>query len=451
MAELKQLARRIFQETISAIDIPEAMRRKLRRAGQVLCLDNVEVSLPAFANVRVVAIGKAAHAMVEGLASLLGREHPLEGIVAAPTPPLVAMSGMKYFVAGHPTPDIQSWKAAESILALLRECDEKTVVFFLLSGGGSALVELPLDGRQTLEDVRQLHRALVTCGAPIEAINTIRKHVSAVKGGRLAVAAGRAMKITLAVSDVPVGKESALASGPTLPDLTTIADMQPVIEKFALRDKLPASLLRWMDEGEMPETPKEGDAAFANAHFSLLLGLDDLFHPAHHATEAKGFVACCDNTTDDWPVEKAAEYLLAQLEEVRRANPGKRVAVIADGEVSSPVRGKGIGGRNAAFVLACVKKIAGKKIAVLSAGTDGVDGNSPAAGAVADGETLERGQAIGLNARYMFRESDSYSYFARLGDTIITGPTGNNLRDLRILLAEAEEKKQKNRPYRRGW
>jgi glycerate 2-kinase len=259
------------------------------------------------------------------------------------------------------------------------------------------------------------------------------------------VAAGRATKVTLAVSDVPAGKDSALASGPTLPDPTTVADVRRVIEKFALRDKLPAGLLRWMDEGKMLETPKDVDPAFANAHFSLLLGLDDLFHPAHHATEAKGFVACCDNTTDDWPVEKAAEYLLAQLEDARRANPGKRVAVLADGEVSSPVRGKGIGGRNAAFVLACVKKIAGKKIAVLSAGTDGVDGNSPAAGAVADGETLERGQAIGLNARYMFRESDSYSYFARLGDTIVTGPTGNNLRDLRILLAETEEKKQKKR------
>ena len=221
--------------------------------------------------------------------------------------------------------------------------------------------------------------------------------------------------------------------------------MQRVIDEFSLREKLPAALLRWIDEGEMPETPKEHDAAFGNAHFSLLLGLDDLFHPAHHATEAKGFVACCDNTTDDWPVEKAAEYLLAQLEEVRRANPGQHVAVIADGEVSSPVRGKGIGGRNAAFVLACVKRIAGKKIAVLSAGTDGVDGNSPAAGAVADGETWERGQAIGLNARYMFRESDSYSYFARLGDTIVTGPTGNNLRDLRILLAEGEDKIQKKR------
>jgi hydroxypyruvate reductase len=314
-------------------------------------------------------------------------------------------------------------------------------VFFLLSGGGSALVELPLDSAQKLEDVRQLHRALVTCGAPIEAMNTVRKHVSAVKGGRLAVAAGGAMKITLAVSDVPVGKESALASGPTLPDPTTIEDAQRVIDEFSLREKLPAALLRWIDEGQMPETPKEGHAAFRDAHFSLLLGLDDLFHPAHHATEAKGFVACCDNTTDDWPVEKAVQYLLGQLEEVRRAHPGQRVAVIADGEVSSPVKGKGIGGRNAAFVLACVKRIAGKKITVLSAGTDGVDGNSPAAGAVADGETLERGQAIGLNARYMFRESDSYSYFARLGDTIVTGPTGNNLRDLRILLAEAEEKK----------
>jgi glycerate 2-kinase len=441
MAELKLLARGIFQQTISAIDIPLAIERKLRREGTVLCFDGATVDLRAFRSVRVIGIGKAAHAMVEGFAGLLGAASAFKGVVSAPTPPLYAVEGIAYFVGGHPMPDGESSKAAEAILSLLKECDEKTVVFFLLSGGGSALVELPLDSAQKLDDVRQLHRALVTCGAPIEAMNTVRKHVSAVKGGRLAVAAGRAMKITLAVSDVPVGKESVLASGPTLPDPSTIEDAQRVIDEFSLREKLPPTLLRWIDEGQMPETPKEGHAAFRNAHFSSLLGLDDLFHPAHHATEAKGFVACCDNTTDDWPVEKAVEYLLGQLEEVRRAHPGQRVAVIADGEVSSPVKGKGIGGRNAAFVLACVKKIAGKKIAVLSAGTDGVDGNSPAAGAIADGETFERGQAIGLNARYMFRESDSYSYFARLGDTIVTGPTGNNLRDLRILLAEAEEQK----------
>jgi glycerate 2-kinase len=304
-------------------------------------------------------------------------------------------------------------------------------------------VELPLQPELTLAEVQQFYRALVTCGAPIHAINSVRKHVSAVKGGRLTLAARRATKVTLAISDVPAGYESDISSGPTLPDRSLIADVEGILEEFGIKEKLPARLRQWMDVSRMPETPKGQEAEFANSHISILLGLDDLFHPAHHATEAKGFVACCDNTTDDWLVEKAAEYLLAQLEEVRRANPGQRVAVIADGEVSSPVRGKGIGGRNAAFVLACVKKIAGKKIAVLSAGTDGVDGNSPAAGAVADGDTLERGQAIGLNARYMFRESDSYTYFARLGDTIVTGPTGNNLRDLRILLAEGEEKKQK--------
>jgi hydroxypyruvate reductase len=186
----------------------------------------------------------------------------------------------------------------------------------------------------------------------------------------------------------------------------------------------------------MPETPKSGDAAFSNAHFELLLGMDDLFHPAHHAAEAKGFIACCDNSTDDWPVEKAADYLLEQLEELQKMHRGHRVALIADGEVSSPVTGKGIGGRNSAFVLSCVKKIAGKNIAVLSAGTDGIDGNSPGAGAVADGETLERAQAVGLNPRFMFRSSDAYVFFARLGDAIVTGPTGNNLRDLRILVSE---------------
>lgn len=436
MADLKQIARQIFRETMSAIDVRAAMLRKLRRDDALVRVDDACVDLRAFRAVRVIAVGKAAHAMVDGLADAIGPEVRFEGIVAAPTAPANALQNMRYFVAGHPVPDEESWKAAEAILAFLRDCDEKTLVFFLLSGGGSALVELPLDRQQTADNVRQVHKALVTCGAPIDAMNTVRKHFSAVKGGRLAVAAGRAWKITLAVSDVPAGKESALASGPTLPDPTTIRDVRRVIEEYSLREKLPGVLLRWLDEGKMPETPKEGDPAFRDAHFSLLLGLDDLFHPAHRAAEAKGFVACCNNSTDDWPVEKAAEFLLDQLAELSRVHRGARVALIADGEVSSPVLGKGIGGRNAAFVLACVKKIAEKKIAVLSAGTDGIDGNSPSAGAVADGETFARGQAAGLNARFMFRESDSYSYFATLGDAIVTGPTGNNLRDLRILLAD---------------
>jgi glycerate 2-kinase len=436
MADLKQIARQIFHQTLAAIDIPAAMQRKLQVTGSILRMEKAEFDLTLFESVLVVAIGKAAHPMVEGLAALLGGNIPFNGIVVAPTPPVRAVKHMAYFVGGHPTPTAESWKAAEVILRFLQACNQKTLVFFLLSGGGSALVELPLAPAQTLEDVQKVHRSLVTCGAPIDAMNTVRKHLSAVKGGRLAVAAGNATKITIAVSDVPAGKESALASGPTLPDPTTIEDTVSVIREFGLREKMPNSLLSWLAQHQMPETPKQDHPAFANSCFQLLLGLDDLFHPAHHAAEGQGFIACCDNATDDWPVEKAAEYLLDQLEVLRKAHPGRRVAVIADGEVSSPVTGKGVGGRNAAFVLACVKRIQEQKIAVLSAGTDGIDGNSPAAGAVADGETLERAKAIGLNARFMFRESDSYSYFARLGDAIVTGPTGNNLRDLRILLAE---------------
>lgn len=436
MAELKQIARQIFQETLAAIDIPATMQRKLRRQGTRIVCGEKTLDLKDFGKIRVVAMGKAAHAMIEGLVLSLAPFVGFEGVVSAPGLPKKTVPGLKYFAAGHPVPNEASWKAAEAIIALLKKCEEKTLVIFLLSGGGSALVELPLDPKQTLEDVQQVHKALVTCGANIDEINTVRKHLSAVKGGRLATAAGAATKITLAVSDVPLGKESALASGPTLPDPTTIEDVARVIEAYSLREKLPPALRRWIEDGKMPETPKASDAAFLKSHFSLTLGMDDLLHPAHHAAEALGFVTCCDNSTDDWPVEKAAEALLGQIEELRAIHRGHRVALIADGEVSSPVTGDGVGGRNSAFVLACAERIAGKKIAVLSAGTDGVDGNSSGAGAVADGETSRRAREAGLNPQDSFRRSDSFTFFSKLGDAVLTGPTGNNLRDLRILLAE---------------
>ncbi|HTT33028.1 MAG TPA: DUF4147 domain-containing protein [Methylomirabilota bacterium] len=436
MAYLKQIARQIFHETLAAIDIPATMQRKLERHGtRVVCGEKL-VHLSDFERLRVVAIGKAAHAMVEGLVGVLAPFVRFEGVVAAPTAPRKQVAGLKYFAAGHPVPNEESWKAAEAILALLRRCDERTLIFFLLSGGGSALVDLPLDERQTLQDVQQFHQALVTCGASIDEMNTVRKHLSAVKGGRLAVAAGKAVKITLAVSDVPAGREAALASGPTLPDPTTVEDTNRVLAQYGLKERFPAALRRWLGDGKMTETPKDGEPAFNNAHFCLLLGMDDLFHPAHRAAEAEGFIACCDNSTDDWPVEKAAEYLVNQLEELRKLHSGQRVALIADGEVSSPVGGDGIGGRNSAFVLACVEKIARKKMAVLSAGTDGIDGNSPAAGAVANGQTYELARRFGLDPVEAFRRSDAYTFFSRFDDAIVTGPTGNNLRDLRILLAE---------------
>ena len=432
----KQLAREIFSDTLAALDIPRVMELKLALTGSILTLEDATIDLSVFTSVYVVAIGKAAQAMAAGLRAFLPDNYPFKGVVAAPTKPDAAVPGLEYFIAGHPNPNADSWRAAEAILALLRGADERSVVFFLLSGGGSALTELPIVPGMKLADLQAANHALVTCGAPIEAMNTVRRHLSAIKGGRLAVAAARATKVTMAVTDVPVGKEHALASGPTVPDPSTIADTIGIIDQYGLRTRFPEVLVRWLDEGKMPETPKPGDSAFRIAHFQLLLGMHDLFHCAHHASEARGYVTCCDNSTDDWPVEDAAEALLKKLEEWKNENPGARVALIADGELSSPVTGKGIGGRNSAFVLSCVEKIAGRKITVLSAGTDGMDGNSPAAGAVADGETFARAKTRGLDPATAFQQSDAYTFFEKLGDAIPTGPTGNNLRDLRIFLAE---------------
>jgi len=432
----KQIARRIFLETLAALDIPGVMQRKLTLGQNSLLLEGGAVSLPDRKPLFVVAIGKAAHAMVTGLRDLLPEKHKFCGVVAAPTPSPSAADGLEYFVAGHPNPNQGSWRAAEAILNLLRQADERSLVFFLLSGGGSALAELPLIQGMKLEDLQAVNHALVTCGAPIEAMNTVRRHFSAIKGGRLAAAAASAPKVTLAITDVPVGKEHALASGPTVPDPSTVADVYRILDEYGLRERFPESVVRWLDEGRMPETPKPGDSAFRNAHFELLLGMHDLFHAAHHAAESHGYVTCCDNSTDDWPVGKAAEALLQKLEEWQTENPGQRVALIGDGELSSPVTGSGRGGRNSTFVLACVEKIANRKVTVLSTGTDGMDGNSPAAGAVADGETLKRARQLGMECSDYFQRSDAYTFFDRLGDAIVTGPTGNNLRDLRILLAE---------------
>jgi glycerate 2-kinase len=439
--DLKSIARQIFHQTLAGINIAETLSLKLARQGSHIRAAGKRFDLANYKQIKVIALGKASPAMAEGLTNILAPEFPASGIVVASAPPPRTLNNFQVFVAGHPVPTEQSFAAARAILQLLRESDgADTLIFFLISGGGSSLVELPLDPAIPLGDFQALHRALVGCGASIEEINSVRKHLSAVKGGRLAAAAPHATKITLAVTDVPEGRESALASGPTLPDPTTVADVHRVIEQYALREKMPASIVsKFASAQTLTETPKANDPAFRNAHFEIILGMHDLFHHAHINSESAGFLTICDNTTDDWPIPRAADFLLTDLARLSREHPGQPVAIIADGEVSSPVIGNGIGGRNSAFVLDCVKKIAGRRIAVLSAGTDGIDGVSSAAGAVADGETFARASAAKLDPQDFAQRSDSYNFFNALGDAIVTGPTGNNLRDLRILLSAPSE------------
>lgn len=435
MTDRKTIARQIFLSTLAGIDIPATLAQKLNLHNGEIQAGDAVVDLRKYREILAISIGKAAFALADGLNRALVPEFHVRGVLAGPTKPPHRLEGWEVFVSGHPVPNEESFRAARAILELLKKTDEHTLIFFLLSGGGSSLCELPLDEGISLDDFVKLHHALVTCGAPIEEINAIRKHLSAVKGGRLAAVAPRAMKLTFGVTDVPEGQETALASGPTLPDPTTIADAERVAKHYHLLDKIPSSLRTKFENRELVETPKAGDAAFAHAKFELLLGRRDLFHHAHVAAEAAGYFTVCDNSTDGWPVEKAAEHLLRELEHLMRSQAGKPVALISDGEVSSPVTGTGRGGRNSAFVLECVEWIAGREITVLSAGTDGIDGNSPATGAVADGATLERARNAKLNPQEFYRNSDAFTFFDRLGDAIMTGPTGNNLRDLRILLA----------------
>ncbi|HTR46858.1 MAG TPA: DUF4147 domain-containing protein [Verrucomicrobiae bacterium] len=442
---MKEVAQRVFRETLAAIDIPATLQRKLGRDGSRIQAGDASVDLHEFRTILAIAYGKASLAMAEGLTRALAPEFAPEGILVTPAAQPRSLPGWTSFVGGHPIPNAESFAAGRAILDRLARCDTKTLIFFLISGGGSSLVELPLDASVTLIDFDSLHAALVTCGAPIDEINAIRKHLSATKGGRLAAAAPHSLKLTFAISDVPQGQESALASGPTLPDPTTARDAERIAAQYGLVAKLPASLRAVFEKHSLQETPKTGDPAFARSHFTLLLGAHDLTHATHHACEAEGYSCVCDNSTDNWPIEKAADYLLAllqsQLEAEQKRGHSRPVAVLVDGELSSPVRGNGIGGRNSAFVLACVPKIAGKNITVLSGGTDGIDGNSPAAGAVADGETLARAHSADLDPADFLRRSDAYNFFSRLGDALVTGPTGNNLRDLRILLAHPAPKR----------
>ncbi len=441
---MKKIAERIFRQTLAAIDVPGTIEKKLGRSGSRIRAGQHSIDLRDFHSIVAIAYGKASLAMADGLMRALSPTFSPEGILVAPATPARQIAGWQIFVGGHPVPNAASFAAGRAILDRLARCDERTLIFFLISGGGSSLVEQPLDPEVTLADFDRLYSALVKCGGSIEEINAIRKHVSATKGGRLAAAAPKSTKITLAISDVPVGQESALASGPTLPDPSTIRDAEAVAKKYSLIEKLPARLKAAFENHTLSETPKPGDPAFARSSFSLVLGQHELMHAAHHACEAEGFVCVCDNSTDNWPLEEAADYLLAllhaQVELQKRENPGRPVAVLADGELSSPVTGDGVGGRNSAFVLKCVPKISGKNIAVLSAGTDGIDGNSPAAGSVADGETAARARAAGLDPADSLKRSDAYTLFQSLGDAIVTGPTGNNLRDLRILLADGSSR-----------
>jgi len=429
--QMRETARDIFRHALAEASISKAFARHVSCDGGVLRVREDLYDLQSYSRVLVMSLGKAGHTMVEALAELAGAS--LEGIVATSVQPASQVRGFRYFRGGHPTPNAESIQAANAMLRALEAQSASTLVMFLLSGGGSSILEKPIDDEISLDDLIETYRALVLSGATIAEINAVRKHLSAVKGGRLAQAAFPAQQVSLLVSDVPDGTPDALASGPTMPDSTSVEDCYRIAEKYELLKQFPASVRELFERHALEETPKSDDPVFVRARWWPVLSNQTAIEGASLAAERAGFVVHVDNSCDDWDYSRAAEYLLTRVRELRKQfSP---VCLISGGEVTVKVTNGGVGGRNQQFALACAEKIAGENIAVLSAGTDGVDGNSSAAGAVVDGSTVARARARGLDARSALESFDAYPFFSALGDAVETGPTGNNLRDLRILLA----------------
>ncbi|MBZ5568529.1 MAG: DUF4147 domain-containing protein [Acidobacteriia bacterium] len=429
---LRLAAREVFQEALAQSTIQKAFARHVNYERGVLRVCEDLYGLPAYDRVSVIAIGKGAHNMAEALAEQMG--DGLEGIVAGSTHPGTQRRGFRYFCGGHPLPNRESLAAGRAILRYVARQPEEALCLFLISGGGSACVEHPADDAIALQDIVKTYEVLVHSGAPIAEINAIRKHLSGIKGGRLARAAAPAQQLSIMVSDVPDKALDSLSSGLTMPDSTTVEDCYRIAERHRMVEEFPPSVRELFTKKILEETPKAGDPAFANSRWWPVLSNASLLQAAAAQAAARGFAVDVDNSCDDWDYAKASDYLLNKLRKLRQGVA--RACLVSGGEVTVKVKAKhGVGGRNSHFALCCAQKIAGESITVLSAGTDGIDGNSAAAGAIADGTTLERAKTQGLDAAKSLAGCDAFPFFDRLGDAIVTGPTGNNLRDLRLLLA----------------
>lgn len=448
---LHTATRDIFDQALRACDIPQAFDRHLHFEGKALVrhpsprLPSITVPFDRYKEAFVLSFGKAALSMLDALLERLPAKTRVRGVCSAPQIPKERRRRIRYFAGGHPAPNEDSFRAARAALDLLKHSRKDTFIFFLISGGGSAMLELPRDKNISLDDAIAFHETLVASGATITEINTVRKYFSAVKGGRLALAAPRSEKLSLLLADVPLKDLAAVASSPTLPNFSTPSDCAEILERFHLLEKFPPAVRQYFEKLQSSETSAEtlrkeqqlASEAFAHAQFDTLLSNQDFVNAARDYARSLGYKVLIDNACDDWDYAKAAQYLLARFHELR--SHYERVCLLSSGEVTVNLgKNPGCGGRNQQFALEAARDLAryeGEALAVLSAGSDGVDGNSPAAGAIADTTTIARARSYNFDPETTLQRFDACTLFTALGDTIVTAPTGNNLRDLRILIA----------------
>jgi len=438
LEKLRGDARAIFDAGLKAVDPIKAVKNHINRNGNTLRVQGIEYDVGAYENIYVIGMGKAAASMAKAVEDILG-DKLTAGIVNVKYGHTVPLNKIKINEAAHPVPDEAGLKGSQEIIELLKKTSEKDLVICLISGGGSALLPLPA-GNLTLEDKQAVTKSLLECGADIHEINSIRKRISAVKGGRLAEHVYPSALISLILSDVIGDDLDVIASGPTVPDTHTFHDCRNIIQKYKLDQRVPKSVIEYIEKGccgEIEDTPKSDSSVFERTQNAIVGSNILAVSAAKKKAEELGYNSLVLSTFIHGETKEVAKVHTAIAKEIiSSGNPLKKPAcIISGGETTVTIEGKGLGGRNQEFVLAAALDIEGlNDVVMLSGGTDGNDGPTDAAGAIADGTTISRANDLGLDGYKYLCENDSYNFFKPLGDLLITGPTNTNVMDLRVLL-----------------
>jgi glycerate 2-kinase len=423
---------RILAAAINAVEPGEAIRHFVQREGDALSVSGKAYDLSAYRRVCLLGIGKASAGMSEALAGILGNRLADSLVISKHIPPDLKLS-LNIIEAGHPVPDERSLAAGEKTIGFLNVLGPQDLLFCLISGGGSAMVTAPVEG-VSLADLQALTTSLLACGASIDEINSLRRRLDRIKGGGVAGLANGVTIICLILSDVVGNPLEAIASGPTAPDPSTRAGALAVLYKYMLREKIPAPILSALESG--PETPKPGDPLFEKVR-NIIIGSNLLAaQAALKQAQEEGFNPYLLRTDLQGEAREAAFELSTFLRQAKK--PGASVpapaCIVAGGETTVTLAGKGKGGRNTELALAAVSELAGfPGVLLATLATDGEDGPTDAAGAVVTGESYRRAAELGLHQGDYLSRNDSYTFFAGLDDLLKPGPTGTNVNDLVFL------------------
>jgi hydroxypyruvate reductase len=436
----KSTLKKIFTAGLKSVDPEQAVKRHVRLAENRLLVGEYSYPVDSFERIIVTGFGKATAPMARAFEDILG-DRLTDGWITVKYGHGVPLKKVRIMEAGHPVPDEAGLRATRFILERLKECTGKDLVLCALSGGGSALSPAPRAPVE-LSEIQKTTRLLLECGATISEINSLRKHLSACKGGQLARAAYPATVVTLILSDVVGDPLDVISSGPTVPDPSTFSDCLEIVERYGLSEKLPPRVLKLLRDGAkgfIDETPKPGDAVFVKCRELVVGSNRTALLASSRRAKQLGYNTLVLSSFIQGEARDVAEVISAIGKEIdASANPiSPPACILAGGETTVTIRGSGKGGRNQELALAAALSLKGRdRIAVLSAGTDGSDGPTDAAGAFVDGRTCDEAFKRGINAKEHLLDNDSYNFFKPLDDLFITGPTRTNVMDLICMLVE---------------